>query len=229
MPSETSDRAQSGAAPPDSAPLLILGSRIFAEEVADLVLQCPGQTLAGFVENLERDRCNERLLGLPVHWIDDVAPLAGDHLALCAIGTNRRRGFVERAASIGFSFGTVIHPSACVSPSAEVGAGCVISAGAVIGTRTSVGHQTIVNRGTLIGHHTEIGSYVTISPGSNIAGCVRIGDNASIGMGAIVLDRIEVGTGALIGAGAVVTRDVPPNTQVMGVPARVVRDGVDGR
>jgi acetyltransferase-like isoleucine patch superfamily enzyme len=46
----------------------------------------------------------------------------------------------------------------------------------------------------------------------------------SIGSGAIIGPGIEIGEGALVGAGAVVTRDVPPMTIVMGVPARVVRD-----
>jgi acetyltransferase EpsM len=209
--------------------LLILGSRVFAEEVADLVAQANTHRLVGFVENRDPGRCDSPLLQRPVHWIDDVAPLAATHLAVCAIGTNRRRALVDQIAALGFDFATVSHPSTCISPTAIIGCGCVLSAGVIVATQSQIDEQTIVNRGSLIGHHTHIGRFVTVAPGANVAGCVTLGDGAYIGMGAIVLDRVSVGAGALVAAGAVVTRDVPAHTQVMGVPARIVKEGVNGR
>jgi serine O-acetyltransferase len=53
-----------------------------------------------------------------------------------------------------------------------------------------------------------------------------VGNNVLLGMGAKVLGNITIGDGARIGANAVVTRDVPPNTSVVGVPGRIlVQDG----
>ncbi|MCY7275388.1 MAG: gamma carbonic anhydrase family protein, partial [Phormidesmis sp. CAN_BIN44] len=49
-----------------------------------------------------------------------------------------------------------------------------------------------------------------------------------IGIGAIVLDGVRVGTGSIIGAGSVVTKDVPPRSLVVGVPAKPLRDLSDG-
>jgi acetyltransferase-like isoleucine patch superfamily enzyme len=46
---------------------------------------------------------------------------------------------------------------------------------------------------------------------------------ATIGQGACILPGVEIGQNAIVAAGAVVTRDVLPETVVMGVPARVVR------
>lgn len=50
-----------------------------------------------------------------------------------------------------------------------------------------------------------------------------VGHDTWLGHGAIVMPNVEVGTGAVVGAGAVVTRDVPPYTVAVGVPARVVK------
>jgi len=46
---------------------------------------------------------------------------------------------------------------------------------------------------------------------------------ASIGSGATILSNVTVGERAIVGAGAVVTRDVPPDTIVVGNPAKVLR------
>ncbi len=209
--------------------LVVLGSRAFAEEVADLVSDCPEFELTTFGENWERGRCERLLLGLPVVWVDELAPLAASHAAVCAIGTTRRRGFIEQVEALGFRFATVRHPTARVSRTSTLGAGTIVSAGVMIAAHTTIGRHVILNRGSLIGHHTRIGDGVTISPGANIAGRVTVGDGTYVGMGAIVLDSLTVGRGAVIGAGSLVTRDVPDHVEVMGVPARITRERVDGR
>lgn len=52
---------------------------------------------------------------------------------------------------------------------------------------------------------------------------ISIGDGVWIGGGAIILPGVAIGENAVVGAGAVVTRDVAPNTVVVGNPARVAR------
>ena len=56
---------------------------------------------------------------------------------------------------------------------------------------------------------------------------VVIGDHVWIGLQATVLKGVRVGDGAVIAAGAVVVDDVAPRTLVGGVPARVLREGVE--
>ena len=53
---------------------------------------------------------------------------------------------------------------------------------------------------------------------------VMICNNVWIGAGAIIMPGITVGENSVVGAGSVVTKDVPPNTVVVGNPARVLRE-----
>jgi sugar O-acyltransferase (sialic acid O-acetyltransferase NeuD family) len=209
-------------------PILILGTRTFAEHVADLIDETPGYRVAGFVENMDRDRCAKTLLDLPVYWIDDIAPLARTHAAVCALSTTLRSRFTDQAAALGMPFATVIHPSAHVSGKSTVGEGSIISVGVIIAAYTHLGRHVIVSRGAGIGHHTLIGDYVTIQPGVNVAGSCQIGQAAYIGIGATIIDKLTVGEHSFVGAGAVVVRDVPPHMKVVGVPARIIEKNIPG-
>lgn len=210
-------------------PLLILGNRTLAEEVLDIVSDTGQFEVTGFVENMDRARCDELLDGLPVHWVKDIAPMARTHLAVCALGTTKRFAYVSQVAALGFRFATVVHPTARISRNSRLGAGTIVNAGVIVATHTNIGEHVILNRGALIGHHGEIGDYCSIMPGSNIAGSCTIGPRTYIGMGAIVIDHTNIGEGSIVAAGAVVTKDVPAKVQVVGIPARIVAEGVEGR
>ena len=209
--------------------LLILGTRTFAPEIADVASDIEGVEIAGFVENMDRAKCSETLEGLPVYWVDDIAAMRDSHLAICALGTTARSRFIEQVESLGFRFATLVHPSARISRNSTVGAGSVVCPGVIIATRTTIGRHVILNRGAMIGHHTTVGDYCSIMPGGNVAGACTIGPSTYIGMGALVLDHRTVGSQSVVGAGSIVTRDVPDNVQVIGSPARVVKENIEGR
>jgi acetyltransferase EpsM len=209
-------------------PLLILGARIFALEVADLVSEITRFQLAGFVENLDPDRCLQHLDGFPIYWVDELARFASTHSGVCAFGSTRRKAFIQQAAAQGFPFATLVHPAARLSPTSTAGPGTVIWPGAIVSAHTHIGEHVLINRGALIGHNVEVGDCVTVGAGANVAGCCRIGSGSYIAMGAVIVERLTIGAGAVVAAGSVVTRDVPDHVMVAGMPAVIVKREVDG-
>lgn len=210
-------------------PLLICGTRSFAAEVADLVSEIPELELTGFVENMDRARCEAPFEGMPVHWVDEIASLARTHQAVCALATTHRSRFTRQVEALGVNAATVVHPAARISPTATLAPGTIASAGVIVGAHTRVGAHALLNRGALVGHHTEIGAHASVMPGANIAGNCRVAEAVFVGMGAVVLDNLSVGAHSVVAAGSVVTRDVPDRVQVVGIPATVVKEGITGR
>lgn len=92
----------------------------------------------------------------------------------------------------------------------------------------SVGAKTNIQDGTVVhcdpGFPCVIGERVTIGHRAVIHGCL-IEDGALIGIGAVVLNGVIVGGGSLVAAGAVVSEGmrIPPDSLVVGVPAKVLR------
>lgn len=72
--------------------------------------------------------------------------------------------------------------------------------------------------------HSGVANMLRIAHGVKLdsVGKVDFRDNVFIGYGAIIMPGVTIGPNAIVGAGAVVTRDVPPNSVVAGIPARVV-------
>ena len=71
----------------------------------------------------------------------------------------------------------------------------------------------------------HIGKRVGIGHRAIVHGAV-IENDVLIGMGAVLLNGVRVGSGSIIGAGAVVREGfvVPPNSLVLGVPGRILRE-----
>jgi len=199
---------------------LILGAGSFAEDVADVASEVEAASVTGFVDTRLPAGATEELAGLPVYSLAGAKALISSHRLICAIGDSTRAPIIETARQAGFRFANIVHPTASISRSVELGEGVFISRRVSIAAATRIGDHTIVNRGALIGHHTQVGAFCTIGPGANIAARVRVGDGAYLGMGAVILDKRSVGNGSTIGAGAVVTRDIADGVIALGVPAR---------
>jgi carbonic anhydrase/acetyltransferase-like protein (isoleucine patch superfamily) len=125
-----------------------------------------------------------------------------------------------------------VHPRASVCGSVRLEADVSVWAGAVIRGDTeqiTIGAGSNIQDLTLVhadpGVPMLVGARVTVGHRAILHGC-RIDDDVLIGMGAILLNRCHIGSGSIVGAGALVPEGVviPPNSLVLGMPGKVVRE-----
>lgn len=139
-----------------------------------------------------------------------------------------RREAFDRMTEAGYQGALLVHPSACISPDAELGDGAVIGPGAFVGSLAKIGKNFYAAKGAAIGHDAVIGNHTRVGAGAFIGGHTVIGENAFIGAGAMLKDRIRIGDYSVVALGSAVFSDVEANTTVMGNPARITNEGAQG-
>jgi sugar O-acyltransferase (sialic acid O-acetyltransferase NeuD family) len=131
-----------------------------------------------------------------------------------------RKSVVERLGLGPERFATLVHPSACVSRHATLGAGTAVLTNVAVDPGVAVGNHVIVTHQCGLGHDATVGDYVTMAPQVRLSGSVRVGAGAYLGAGCAILQGVKVGECALVGIGSVVLRDVPAHITVFGNPAK---------
>lgn len=82
---------------------------------------------------------------------------------------------------------------------------------------------TITNNVVFHTHDGGAGLFRKEYNGINVYGRVKLGSNIFIGSNSIILFGVTIGDNVVIGTGSVVTKDIPSNSVVAGVPARIVK------
>jgi UDP-3-O-[3-hydroxymyristoyl] glucosamine N-acyltransferase len=103
----------------------------------------------------------------------------------------------------------------------QIGSNATICRGTIPATSTSIGKNSRINNNCHIGHNCQIGENVYVAALCCFCGSSSVGDNSWIAPGVMVRNGVKIGKNCLVGMGAVVVKDVPDNTKVKGVPARV--------
>jgi len=135
--------------------------------------------------------------------------------------------------------GIIVWPPADIHPAAKIGTDVMIGRYTNICGAIEIGDHTRIQGFCFIPDSVKIGKYVFIGPNvvfTNMKhprvrdnqmkvrdGFTIIEDDARIGAGAIIGPGVRIGSGATVGMGAVVTKDVAPNSIVVGCPAKVMK------
>lgn len=174
-------------------------------------------------------------MGVPIDYVVDddinVSEILGYRVehgckvfkeVIVAVGSCQQRKKIAESITVE-RYPIAIHPSAIISPRAQIGDGTVAMQGAIVQSCATIGRHCIVNTGASVGHDVKLADFVHVAPRVTITGNVEVGECAWIGAGAVIRQGINIGANSTIGAGAVVVKDVPAGVTVVGNPARELK------
>ena len=157
--------------------------------------------------------------------IEDVSDyvLEPDDVFVCAEAKPADR-FAHTAAirEKGGRFINIIHPSANIAPTAELGTGIVIGAFSTVSINTFIKDDVLIQDHCNIGHDgvVEQGSHLYV--GVKLCGRNKVGVMSSLYTGSLIYPDVKIGNHCVVGAGSVVSRKVKDGDTVLGNPAKKI-------
>lgn len=206
--------------------LLIVGAGELGREVLNWALQVPparrSWDIQGFLDEqadrLDRFELPAGIVGSPDHHVI----LEHDRMVVAIADADQRRAMVERLAGRGARFTSIIHPKAIIGLNNRWGVGCLICPGVVVTTNVTIGDHVILRSHAGLGHDAVVESYCTLQTHSQMAAGSRLAAGALLGARAVMMPGTVVGPGARVDLNSAVLENIPAQTRVAGVPARMV-------
>ena len=207
--------------------IVIVGAGGFGREVhlwAKRLLEGPDYRFKGFIDD-NPDSANNlpahtKLLGAIQPGAIQYQILENDRFIYAIGSIDNKREIVTGLQDRGAKFISLIHPTAIVAETANIGQGVVICPFALVSDQADLSDFVMVNCYASCAHDTRVGRYSILSPYATLNGFVELEQEVFLGTHATVTAGRKVGARSRISANSVAMTDVPSQSIVVGVPGK---------
>ena len=203
--------------------MIVVGAKGLAKEVLQILEKSSINSELSFFDDINFHSQKKLFNQFPILTTDKevIEHFEKDNRFILGLGNPKLRiKLFERFHKIGGRITSSIDNNVTIGKYTKIGEGFIGMSGLKVSNGVTIGKGVLAYYNVIITHDVILGDFVELSPGAKILGRAIIEDLVHIGAGAIILPDINVGKGSVIGAGAVVTKNVKPNTIVIGNPAK---------
>ena len=189
-------------------PVIVLGAGGHARVLLDALRQLKVEVIGA--TDIAPAQVDDGKLGVPLLGTDDKVKdfQPGEIELVNGLGTTgvspHREDLFRRFKQLGFSFRSVIHPSAVIAENVVLHEGVQIMAGAVLQTGSVIEENVIVNTRASVDHDAHVEAHSHVAPGAILCGDVSVGRGCHIGAGAVLVQGAKVKAQVLVKAGSLV-------------------------
>lgn len=207
--------------------LAIIGTKEFAEQIADFAIQTGEFEVVGYYDNIEPkgNIVNGRpVLGKVEDAVVDYQQHAFDEIFI-GVGYTRfdlRESFYMQLKGK-VPFANIIMPTVKMGKDVVMGEGVFVGGSSSIGDSSVIENNVFIHGGSDVGHNNKICAHTYISGRFNSAGFVTIGKRNFIGICVIIADHIELTDDVWIGLGCIVAKNIKEPGKYMSPAAKIYK------
>ena len=204
--------------------IVILGAGGMGRETFEVVQDTyPNYRVKGFLSDvpnmLDGFKNYPPLLGT----IKDYEVQPNDRFILAIGDVAGRRKIAESILARGGEFINLIHPSAHIFRSAEIGRGVIIFPCAYVGADAKIGDFCLMNAHSLAGHDAILGNFSEMAPYSILGGGTKTGEECFFCMHAVTAPKTKLGNRVIISQGSTTKENQADDNFVEGVPGKTFK------
>ncbi|RUO46613.1 acetyltransferase [Pseudidiomarina aquimaris] len=204
--------------------LILIGAGGFAREVLEWASDTNEITANHLITHyLDDKHADLKSFGYNLDFLGDITnfkPEKSDRFLLGVGSPEAKRNILKKFAGYKAQFQTLIHPTAVITRTSNIGVGTIVCPFSVLSANTRIGNFVTLNCYTSIGHDAVIGDFSTLSSHVDITGAVQIGESCFLGSGARVVPKKKIGNRVNIGAGCTIQSSIKGSGTYYTAPAK---------